>query len=451
MNQWSDPVRPLEGVRIADLTWLLAGAGGPRLLASLGAEVIRIEWRDRLDFLRYMPPFAPLTNQGTEKAGAMELAGLDKSSVKSVNRAGYFNDINAGKKGISLNMGHPKGRELFKRLVAVSDVVVEAFTAETMRKWGLGYEALREIKSDIIYVQQPGWGYKGPYVKFASYGPIAQAVSGLTEQSGLPAPYPPAGWGFSYMDWSGAYYCALTMLCAIYYKKRTGKGQYIDCSQVEPGIYMTGSAILDYVTNGRHYQRTGNRSPFKPAAPHGAYRCAGEDRVLSSPSTQHPTPSTHWIAIAVTNDEEWRALVREMGDPAWTRNEKFATLAARIHNQDELDRLIGEWTQNKDPFALQERLQQAGVPAGVCQTAQDRVERDPQLQHLQWLIPLLHSEIGTWPVKDVPFHFTNATVNQGGPTERAAPCYGEDSDYVYGELLKLTTQERAELEREGVI
>ena len=309
-------------------------------------------------------------------------------------------------------------------------------SAETMRKWGLGYEALRELKSDIIYVQQPGWGYKGPYVKFASYGPIAQAVSGLTEQSGLPAPYPPAGWGFSYMDWSGAYYCALTMLCAIYYKKRTGKGQYIDCSQVEPGIYMTGSAILDYMTNGRHYQRTGNRSPFKPAAPHGAYRCAGEDR---------------WVALAVTNDEEWRVLVREMGDPAWTRNEKFATLAARVHNQDELDRLIGEWTQDKDPFALQERLQQAGVPAGVCQTAQDRVERDPQLQHLQWLIPLPHSEIGTWPVKDVPFHFTNATVNQGGPTERAAPCYGEDSDYVYGELLQLTKQERIELERDGVI
>ena len=429
-------MRPLEGVRIADLTWLLAGAGGPRLLASLGAEVIRIEWRDRLDFLRYMPPFAPLKNENTEKAGAMELSGLSKDSVKSVNRAGYFNDINAGKKGISLNMGHPKGRELFKRLVAVSDVVVEAFTAETMRKWGLGYEALKELKSDIIYIQQPGWGYKGPYVKFASYGPIAQAVSGLTEQSGLPAPYPPAGWGFSYMDWSGAYYCALTMLCAIYYKKRTGKGQYIDCSQVEPGIYMTGSAILDYMTNGRHYQRTGNRSPSKSAAPHCAYRCAGEDR---------------WVALAVTNDEEWRALVREMGDPAWTRNEKFATLAARVHNQDELDRLIGEWTQDKDPFALQERLQQAGVPAGVCQTAQDRVERDPQLQHLQWLIPLPHSEIGMWPVKDVPFHFTNATVNQGGPTERAAPCYGEDSDYVYGELLQLTKQERTELERDGVI
>jgi crotonobetainyl-CoA:carnitine CoA-transferase CaiB-like acyl-CoA transferase len=429
-------VRPLEGVRIADLTWLLAGAGGPRLLASLGAEILRIEWRDRLDFLRYMPPFALLKHEVAEKAGAMEIAGLSKDSVKSVNRAGYFNDINAGKRGISLNMGHPKGRELFKRIVAISDVVVEAFTAETMRKWGLDYETLRTIKPDIIYIQQPGWGYKGPYVKFASYGPIAQAVSGLTEQSGLPAPYPPAGWGFSYMDWSGAYYCALTMLCAIYYKKRTGKGQYIDCSQVEPGIYMTGTAVLDSLINGRHSQRTGNRSPYKPAAPHGAYRCTGDDR---------------WIAIAVTNDTEWRALVREMGNPAWAERAQFSTLAARVNNQDELDRLVNEWTKNQDPFLLQERLQKAGVAAGVCQTAQDRIERDPQLQHLKWLIPLPHSEIGTWPVKDTPFHFVRATVNQGGPTERAAPCYGEDNDYVYDELLQLTKQERAELEREGVI
>jgi crotonobetainyl-CoA:carnitine CoA-transferase CaiB-like acyl-CoA transferase len=429
-------VRPLEGVRIADLTWLLAGAGGPRLLASLGAEVIRIEWRDRLDFLRYMPPFAPRKSEQAEKAGALELSGLSKDSVKSVNRAGYFNDINAGKRGVSLNMGHPKGRELFKRLVAVSDVVVEAFTAETMRKWGLDYEALKTIKSDIIYIQQPGWGYKGPYVKFASYGPIAQAVSGLTEESGLPAPYPPAGWGFSYMDWSGAYYCALTMLCAVYYKKRTGKGQYIDCSQVEPGIYMTGSAVLDYITNGRSYQRTGNRSPYKPAAPHGAYRCAGGDR---------------WIAIAVTNEDEWRALVQKMGNPAWAEQAEFATLAARVQNHDALDRFVSEWTKDKEPFVLQEQLQKAGVPAGVCQTAQDRVERDPQLQHLKWLIPLPHSEIGTWPIKDVPFHFAHATVNQGGPTERAAPCYGEDNDYVYDELLKLTKQERSELEKDGVI
>lgn len=428
--------RPLEGVRIADLTWLLAGAGGPRLMASLGAEVIRIEWKDRLDFLRYMPPFAPLKDEKAEKAGAMDLTGLSAVGVKSVNRAGFFNDVNAGKRGISLNMGHPKGRELFKRLVGISDVVVEAFTAETMRKWGLGYETLKSIKDDIIYMQQPGWGYKGPYVKFASYGPIAQAASGLTEQSGLPAPHPPAGWGFSYMDWSGAYYCAITMLCALYYKKRTGKGQYLDCSQVEPGIYMTGTAILDSLVNGRPSQRTGNRSVAKPAAPHGAYRCIGADR---------------WIAIAVMNEDEWRALVQQMGNPAWAQQARFATLSARVQHQDELDAFVTAWTKDQEPFALQARLQQAGVPAGVCQTAQDRIESDPQLKHLKWLIPLPHSEIGVWPVKDVPFHFTNGTVNQGGPTERAAPCYGEDSEYVYGELLKLTKQERVDLEKEGII
>ena len=432
--------RPLEGVRIADLTWLLAGAGGPRLLASLGAEVIRIEWRDRRDFLRYMPPFASRTKERSEKAGAMDLTGLDTGKVQSVNRGGYFNDINAGKYGISLNMKAPQGRELFKKLVAVSDVVVEAFTAETMQKWGLGYDTLKAIKPDIIYMQQPGWGYKGPYVKYASYGPIAQAVSGLTEQSGLPAPHPPAGWGFSYMDWSGAYYCAMTILMALYYKKRTGKGQYLDCSQVEPGIGMTGTAVLDHAVNGRHYQRTGNRSPYTPAAPHGAYPCAGQG-----------AEKDRWIALAVTSEEEWQALVRVMGNPDWAAQDRFVSLAERIKHQDELDRLVSAWTQEQEPFGLQERLQAAGVPAGVCQTAQDRIERDPQLKHLNWLLPLEHTEIGTWPIKDIPFHFANGQVSQGGPTERAAPCYAEDNEYVYKELLGLSQAEIEAFQDEGVI
>jgi crotonobetainyl-CoA:carnitine CoA-transferase CaiB-like acyl-CoA transferase len=313
---------------------------------------------------------------------------------------------------------------------------VDSFTSETMRNWGLSYEVMKSIKPDIIYLQQSGWGYKGVYSSFGSYGPIAQAVSGLTEQSGLPAPHPPAGWGYSYMDWSGAYYCAIMMLLAVYHKKRTGKGQYIDGSQLEPSIYLTGTAVLDFVVNGRHTQRTGNRVTARPAAPHGAYRCAGEDR---------------WIAIAVTTEEEWRALAGEMGNPDWTRDPRFGTMAGRVRNQDELDRLIGAWTADQDALALQDRLQKAGVPAGVCQTAEDRVERDPQLRHLKWLIPLAHPEIGTWPVKDVPFHFANATVGQGGSLERAAPCYGQDNDYVYGELLGMTAAQRATLSEQGII
>ncbi len=419
-------MRPLEGVRIADLTWLLAGAGGPRFMAALGAEVIRIEWKGRLDFLRVYAPLAPYR--------LPEHAELDD---KSVNRAGYFNDINPGKRSISLNMAHPKGRELFKRLVGISDLVVESFTAETMHKWELGYDGLKAIKPDIIYVQQPGWGYKGPYVKYASFGPISQGVSGLTAQSGLPEPYPPAGWGFSYMDWSGAYYCAISMLLALYYKKRTGKGQYIDGSQTEPAIYMTGTAVLDYSANGRHYRRVGNRAPsYRPAAPHGVYRCAGEDR---------------WIAIDVTSHEEWRALARGMGNPGWTENEKFRTVAARMENQDEVDRLIEAWSRNQEPYSVQDRLQKAGVAAGVCQTNEDRVDHDPQLRHLNWLIPLNQNEIGPWPIKNVPFHFTNTQVDQGGLVGRASPCYGEDNDYVYGDLLKLTRKERQELQRDGII
>src|SRR5260370_32811972 len=142
----------------------------------------------------------------------------------NVNRSGIFNDINSGKRAISLNMTRPEGREVFKRLVAVSDVVVDSFTSETMRNWGLSYEVMKSIKPDIIYLQQSGWGYKGVYSSFGSYGPIAQAVSGLTEQSGLPAPHPPAGWGYSYMDWSGAYYCEIIVLRAGYTKKGPGKG-----------------------------------------------------------------------------------------------------------------------------------------------------------------------------------------------------------------------------------
>ncbi len=421
-------MRPLEGIRILDLTWVLAGGGGPRLLDALGAEAIRIEWRDRLDMLRLAPPYV-----GPEPDPAQPRE--PNAPPPNVNRAGIYNDVNSGKRAISLNMTRPEGREIFKRLVAVSDVVVDSFTSETMRNWGLSYEVMKSIKPDIIYLQQSGWGYKGVYSSFGSYGPVAQAISGLTEESGLPPPHPPAGWGYSYMDWSGAYYCAIMMLLAVYHKKRTGKGQYIDGSQLEPSIYLTGTAVLDFEVNGRHYQRTGNRATARPAAPHGAYRCAGEER---------------WIAIAVTSEEEWGALAREIGNP-WVEAEKFRGMAERVKNQDELDRLLSAWTANQEPFALQERLQQAGVPAGVCQTAEDRVERDPQLRHLKWLIPLPHAEVGTWPIKNVPFHFTNATVDQGGPLGRAAPCYGQDDDYVYDELLKMTAAERAALRQQGII
>ena len=423
----------IENVRITDCTWLLAGAGGPRLMAGLGAEDIRVEWRDRLDRLRTGTTVIPI---GEEQERVRRGETVPNPKREGIEQGGTFAENNAGKRGISLNLRTPKGKELFKEVVSISDIVVECFTARTMERLGLGYEELRKVNPAIIYVQQPGFGRKGQYVDYVSTGPVAQAMSGLTEQSGLPSPHPPAGWGYSYMDWSGAYYNAMAMISALYYRARTGRGQYIDCSQVESSIFLTGTAVLDHVANGRSWERTGNRSPYVPAAPHGAYPCEGRDR---------------WIAISVYTDDEWRAFAGVLGDPAWSKEERFAALPSRVTHQDELDRLMGGETVRWDPFELMERLQAAGVAAGVCQTAQDRMERDPQLQNQGFQVELNNSQVGTWKVKDFPIHLSETPARTGGTLNRGFPCYGEDNDYVYGTLLGIDEGDRAKLAEESVI
>ena len=424
---------PMENVRITDLTWLLAGAGGPRMVAAFGAEDIRIEWRDRLDWLRTGNPSIPV---GEEKERVLAGETIAVPKTESINRGGTFAENNPGKRGISLNLKEPKGKELFKELVRISDVVVECFTATTMDRLGLGYDDLRKVNPNIIYIQQPGFGKTGEYVNYVSTGPVAQAISGLTEQSGLPDPYPPAGWGYSYMDWSGAYYCAMAICTALYYRARTGEGQYMDCSQAEPAIYMTGTAILDYMANGRNYQRTGNRSPYVPSAPHGAYRCDGQDR---------------WIAISVYNDDEWRAMTGVLGDPAWSKDERFAKLSSRILHQDALDPLVESATKDWDAYDLMEKLQAAGIAAGVCQNAHDRMFKDPQNKHRGFQVDLPNSEVGVWPYKDFPVKFSESPVRIGGTLQRGFPCYGEDNDYVYGDLIGITESDRQSLADKNVI
>ena len=424
----------LDNVRIADLTWLLAGAGGPRMLTSLGAEDLRIEWKGHLDMIRASPPIIPVGEDRDRILGGQP--GPGKRVDGGINQGGHFASINAGKRGVSLNLRHPEGKDLFKEIVRISDIVVECFTANTMERLGLGYDELRKVNPSIIYIQQPGFGKRGEYSDFVSTGPVAQAMSGLTEQSGLPAPWPPAGWGYSYMDWSGAYYCAMAMLSALYYRSRTGEGQYMDCSQAEPAIYMTGTAILDYVANGRESQRTGNASPYIPAAPHNVYPVQGEDR---------------WLAIAVYDEDEWRALAGALGDPAWTDDERFASLASRLRHVKELDERLADETKQCDGFELMNRLQEAGVRAGLCQTAEDRMFHDPQLQHRGFQVELTNSFVGTWPVKDFPMKLSESPAYVGGTLDRHFPVYAEDNDYVYGELLNLPDAEVTRLRNDDVI
>jgi crotonobetainyl-CoA:carnitine CoA-transferase CaiB-like acyl-CoA transferase len=420
---------PLHGIRILDFTWFLASAGGTRFLAAFGADSIKVELKSHPD--TRMAAMAPVGGRAARDTATGPLKGVTDPDM-----GGQFNNKNPGKRGISLNVRHPKGLEIARRLVAMSDIVAEGFSPGVLDNWGLGYDALRAIKPDIIYVQQSGMGAKGTYGRFRTVGPIANSFSGLSEMSGLPEPAPPAGWGYSYLDWMGAYSFALAMLSGLFHRARTGEGQWIDASQCEVGLFIAGTTILDYSANGRIWSRYGNRSPYKPAAPHGAYPCAGDDR---------------WLAIACFSETEWSALTKVAGHPEWAQDARFADLAARLRHQDELDALIGGWTKSQDAYHAMFALQRAGVPAGVCQNAGDRCDSDPQLAALNWLTEVTGTKIGRWPIAEVPIKMSESPAYIGGRLDRGAPCYGEDNEYVYGELLGMSTQEIKSLAEEGVI
>jgi crotonobetainyl-CoA:carnitine CoA-transferase CaiB-like acyl-CoA transferase len=424
----------LSDVRVIDLSWMLASAGAGRFLSGMGAEVIKVEHESRLDWMRFSVLGACPPGGREERDSAT--GPIPPPPPESPNRGGSFMEINAGKLGLFLDLKDPRGRKILEDLVRDADMIVEGFSPGTMARMGLSYERLKELNPSIIYVQQSGLGEVGTYGRARTYGPTAAAISGISDMSGLPAPFPPAGIGYSYLDWFGAYNMAVAMLAALYRRNLTGQGCHIDASQAETGLYLTGTSVLDYTVNGRHWSRYGNRSPYKPAAPHGAYRTKGEDR---------------WIAIAAFTAEQWMSLVQVLGMQAAAADGRFATLERRLENQDQLDTLVQEATQAWDGFELMSELQRRGVPAGVCQTAQDRYESDPQLAHLGWLVELQQTEIGRWPVKDHPTKLSDTPTYQGGRLDRSGPNYGEDNQYVLAEILMLSSAEIDELRQGGVL
>ncbi|MDB5856568.1 MAG: hypothetical protein JWQ76_257, partial [Ramlibacter sp.] len=420
---------PLQGIRILDFSWFLASAGGTRFAAALGAEALKVEWKENPD--TRLAAMAPVGGRAARENATAPLPGVTDSDM-----GGQFNNKNAGKRGLSLNIRHPEGLEIAKRLVAQCDVVAEGFSPGVLERLGLGYEVMKSIKPDIIYVQQSGMGGSGTYGRFRTVGPVAASFAGTSDMSGLPDPALPAGWGYSYLDWMGAYGFALAIVSAIYHRDRTGEGQCIDSSQCEAGMFLTGATVLDWSANDRPWTRIGNRSPYKPAAPHGAYRCRGDDR---------------WIAIACFRDEEWLALTEAPGLRALRADARFATLQARLAHQDELDRAIEAWTTTQDSYECMAALQQAGVPAGACQNAADRCDRDPQLRALEWLTEVTGSKIGRWPVAEVPMKMSATPPYAGGPVDRGAPCYGEDNHFILTQLLGYSDADVERLAREIVI
>jgi crotonobetainyl-CoA:carnitine CoA-transferase CaiB-like acyl-CoA transferase len=419
---WSGP---FAGIRLTDFCWWGVGALATRTLADMGAEVIKIEDRGRPDLTRTLPPYPD------------ELVSLGEvGAVTNFDRSGFFNNHNRNKRSMLLNMRHPRGREICRALIAKSDIVSENFRPGVMERWGLTYEAMTEIKPDIIFARLSGLGHTGPEAGYGTVGPVVQALSGLTALGGLPGEVP-SGWGYSYMDNTAAYYGTIAMLLALYHRNATGEGQEVNVAAVEAGINMLGPDLLDYTANGRKYRRDGmppgNRLTSRPAAPHGVYPTSEQDR---------------WIAISVFSDEEWAALLDVMGQPAWAENPCFATLEARVKYQDELDGHMAAWTAGQERYSLMERLQAAGVCAGVVQTGQDRAEYDPQAR-LYDLYPIVdHPTMGPSHVEGLPFKLSGSPAREEW---RSGPLLGADTEYVLTEVLGMDGAAVKELEADGVI
>jgi crotonobetainyl-CoA:carnitine CoA-transferase CaiB-like acyl-CoA transferase len=407
---------PLTGVRVVDFSWIVAGPQATRILADFGADVIRVEYAGRVDSIRI-----GLISPGTPAA--------------SLNASGFFNNLNRNKRSITLNMNDPAGLETIRNLLTVSDVVVENYSAGVMEAKGLSYEAMAAVNPAIIYASLSGFGHEGRDRDHITWGPTAQAVSGLTFMSGLPGE-PAAGWGYSYLDHTAGYYGALAILNALYHRQRTGQGQYVDISQIETGMVLAGPQILDRSVNGRSYRRPGNppgnHASYPAMAPHNTYPCKGEDR---------------WIAIAVETDDQWIELVVQMDQPDWAIEERFDTSAGRVAYQHELDQRIAEWTAGWDAFDLTLELQRLGIPAGVVQNIADRMERDPQLAHRGFYPEADHPELGRHRFEGVPFKMTRSAWQ----VARGGPLLGEHNAAVLGDLLGLPEEQTLELTLEASI
>ncbi|MBV7482208.1 CaiB/BaiF CoA-transferase family protein [Bordetella sp. BOR01] len=400
---------PLSGIRVTDFTWIGAGSYTTKILADAGADVIKIESNDRVDSLRLAAPY--------------------KDGIKGINRSGYFADRNSSKRSLTLNMKHPRALELVSRLIRQSDVIANNFTPGVMDRFGLGYDAVREIKPDIIYLAMSMQGGSGPEKHYLGYGATMAAVTGIQQLTGLPGRLP-AGTGTNYPDHiPNPCHAAFALLAALRHRRRTGQGQRIDMAQTEPTVALLGPAVLDYTVNGHVQQARGNRHP--DAAPHGVYPCAGADR---------------WIAICVMRDTQWQGLRRALGQPHWMADPALATASARLRHADEIDARLAQEAARHDAGALVALLQSHGVAAGMVSTAAD-VIADPQLEHRDHWLTLNHPEMGPSLYNAQPFRYARSPAGQARP----APLLGQHTRDICGELMGLDEAEIERLAQEGAL
>lgn len=409
---------PLEGIRIADFTWVWAGPYCNLQLAHLGADVIRIETTTRPCITRMLPPWPD-------------------NKFDGLNRSGYFNQYNQGKRSITLNFKAPGAIDVAKKLIAVSDVVVNNFAAGVMEAMGFGYEVCNQLRPNIIMISLSGYGDTGPYREYVAYGPAQVPLSGLSALTGY-RDWPPMHAGFSYADPNAGVHGAFAILTALYHRAKTGQGQYIDMSQWECAMDLLPEGLLEYTMNGREPVRNGNRDPWM--APHGIFQCQDlPEKILDMTIDM-------WVSIVAADDGEWSRLARAIGKPELADDPRFSSLAARKKNEDELEAIITQWTSSRSAAECTDILQKADVAAFVCSTNKD-VAEDRHLKARDYFVTLEHPEVGVRQHCGIPWQMSRTPCKVKAP----APLIGQHNEEVLGSVLGYSAAEIAELRKAGAL
>ena len=401
--------RPLDGVNVLDFCWVAVGPMTTKYLGEYGATVVRVESARRPGTLRSAAPF--------------------RDGIVGINRSAYFASYNANKMGITVDMRHPRARELMLRLAGWAHIVTENFTPGTMEGWGLGFDRLSAVNPALVMFSASMMGRGGPMERQPGFGPVQSSLVGLTNITGWPDRTPVNPYG-AYTDFIVPKFAVAAILAALDRSRRTGEGIHLDLSQLETSLHFIAPFLLDYTVNGREQDRMGNRDPG--AAPHGVYPCAGEDR---------------WIALACRTNEQWGGLL-ELAEPGGgpLHSDSFSTFLGRKSDEDELDRLVAAWTVGFDRGDLLRRLQDAGVPSGIVNDPRDLFD-DPQLRHrdhFQWLD---HSEIGPYATDRSEFELSLTP----GSLDSPAPLLGQHNEYFFRDVIGLTGEEYRSLETDGVL
>ncbi len=404
---------PLNGIRVVEMGQLIAIPWAMKMLADMGAEVIRLESCHRSDTYR------------------SDAVYRNDNSGEFWNRGANFYEQNRNKLGVTLDLNQAEGLSILKELIAVSDIFAENFTPRVIKNFGLEYDELRQIKPDIIMISSTGYGYTGPWSGFGATGPATEAASGLAHMTGY-VDGPPVRAEIPHTDFTAAEHTVFAVMAALVHRLRTGQGQFLDISHTQIASSTLPEALMDFAVNGRTESRMGNGHPAM--APHGCYPCRGDDR---------------WIVIAVADDERWLALCEVLGQPGLGQDSRFKEGLSRWRNRGEVDRLVGEATRDRDAHELMQALQAAGVPAGAVLDSHDLLF-DPHLMERKFFEVVSHhpaTGIPPLPYGSRPWKLL------GTPAVKpvAAPTMGEDNGRVLSGLLGRTEEEMSALETKGVI